>query len=223
MKLNCEFLSPNYDPVQIPVEFLVLHYTAGDLQNSLELFLDPDQEVSSHLVVDESGEVYELVSCWEGSTQRAWHAGRSYWLEADKRWEEFNNFSIGVEIVNLNGNLFPYTEGQYTALKAIINHLRTKYVALNSSARVIGHEQIAGWRGKVDPGAYFDWDRFYQDSYADQAYPIRKSRCHPEIADSFTCFKEAIPQDSKISSRYWHAVSHAMETSNRLLQMRRET
>jgi len=55
MKPNHNFSSPNYDPVQIPVEFLVLHYTAGNLESTLALFLDPSKEVSSHIVIDESG------------------------------------------------------------------------------------------------------------------------------------------------------------------------
>jgi N-acetyl-anhydromuramyl-L-alanine amidase AmpD len=223
MKLNREYSSPNYDPVHIPVEFLVLHYTAGDLESTLALFFDPNQKVSSHLVIAEDGEVYELVRCWDGSTVRAWHAGRSHWVDTEKKWEEFNNFSIGIEIVNLNGNLFPYTENQYGALKAVTDHLRSKYRALNSPHRVIGHEQIAGWRGKVDPGIHFDWDRYYRQNYRGQEHPTRKYVCHPEIAESFRRFVSAMPKDSEISSNCWHAVSHAMETSNRLLQMRRET
>ena len=215
---NREFSSPNYDPVQIPVDFLVLHYTAGTLESTLALFLNPDREVSSHLVIDLDGQVYELVKCWEGTTQRAWHAGRSHWTEAGVRWDEFNNFSIGIEIVNLNGNLFPYTAEQYAALAEVTGHLGSKYEALNAPQRVLGHEQIAGWRGKVDPGFYFDWDRYYQDSFDGQAHPIRDYRCHPEIADSFKRFAGVLPADSAFSSGYWHAVSHAMETSNRLCQ-----
>ena len=119
MKRNREFTSPNYDPVEIPVEFLVLHYTAGDLASTLELFLDPAREVSAHLIIAEDGEVFELVPCWDGLVHKAWHAGRSFWIDPEKKWEEFNNFSIGIEIVNLNGNLFPYSERQYQALAEV--------------------------------------------------------------------------------------------------------
>ena len=133
-------------------------------------------------------------------------------------WQEFNNFSIGIEIVNLNGNLLGYSEKQYAALKEVMDHLRSQYEALNSPQRVIGHEQIAGWRGKVDPGVHFDWDRFCEVNFPGEAHPKRDSQCHPEIIDSFQRFLEAMPEDPKASGPYWHAISHAMETSNRLIQ-----
>jgi len=128
--------------------------------------------------------------------------------------------------------LFPYTEKQYSALKEVTDHFRSEYEALNSPHRVLGHEHIAGWRGKVDPGSYFDWPKFYEGIYGEIDVPIRNNLCHPEIADSFKRFLPAAPiadsfkrflpaapKDSEISSQYWHAVSHAMETSNRLRQM----
>ena len=96
------------------------------------------------------------------------------------------------------------------------------YVALNSPHRMIGHEQIAGWRGKVDPGDQFDWNAYYEQNFNGHEQPSRKCICHPEIADSFGRFVEAVGKDSGVSDRVWHAVSHAMETSNRLLQMQWE-
>ena len=179
--------------------------------------MDTSRKVSSHIVIDENGEVYELVKCLEGSTQRAWHAGRSYWFENGHKWEEFNNFSIGIEIVNLNGNLLPYTEQQYAALKEVTDHLRSQYDALNSPHRVVGHEQIAGWRGKVDPGILFDWHLYYKQNFGEIDVPIRENFCHPEIADSFQRLIDAFPKDTPIPAQYWRGVSHAMETINRLI------
>jgi N-acetyl-anhydromuramyl-L-alanine amidase AmpD len=218
LKLNRNYSSPNYDPVQIPVEFLVLHYTAGDLNSTLDLFLDPKQKVSSHLVIAADGEIYELVQCLEGTVHRAWHAGRSYWLEGEKRWEAFNNFSIGIELVNLDGNFFPYTEAQYTALKEVSNHLRGKYPALNSTERIIGHEHIAGWRGKVDPGVHFDWKLYYKQNFKGASHPERIPACHPELLESFDKVVGAVTAEKEGPSKFWHAVSQAMETANRLIQ-----
>ena len=48
MNANRQFRSPNFDAVQIPVEFLVLHYTAENLQDTLEIFKDTNRKVSSH-------------------------------------------------------------------------------------------------------------------------------------------------------------------------------
>ncbi len=215
MKINREYASPNYGEQEIPVEFIVLHYTAGDLTNTLDLFLDETKEVSSHLIVAEDGEIFEIVKCWDDVVNKAWHAGRSKWSESGRGWEEFNNFSIGIEIENRNGNIFPYTCEQYEALGCVTEHFRSKYKALNVPERIIGHEQIAGWRGKVDPGYYFDWERYYSENYVNRSYPKREQKCHLEILKSFEKFGS---DRYDLSSQNWHAISHAMETANRLLQ-----
>ena len=218
MKANRQFRSPNFDPVQIPVEFVVLHYTAENLESTLEIFMDPDRKVSSHLVIDQNGDIYELVECLEGTAQRAWHAGKSYWIENGTKWESFNDFSIGIEIVNYNGNLLPYTKQQYAALKEVTDQLRWHYPAINSAQRVVGHEQIAGWRGKVDPGLLFDWQHYYQQNYGEVDFPVRENYCHPEIVDSFQRLIEAFPKGRPLPPQFWRAVSHAMETTHRLIQ-----
>ena len=218
---NRQFRSPNFDPIQIPVEFLVLHYTAENLQSTLEIFMDTSRKVSSHLVIDQEGQVYELVECLDGFTQRAWHAGQSNWFENGAQWEQFNDFSIGIEIVNLNGNLLPFTPQQYDALKAVTSHLRMYYPALNSPQRVVGHEQIAGWRGKVDPGILFDWPQYYLQNYGEIDIPKRESYCHPEIADSCRRLIDAFPKDTPLPPKFWRAISHTMETTHRLIHEQR--
>jgi N-acetylmuramoyl-L-alanine amidase len=222
MQANRQFRSPNFDAVQISVEFLVLHYTAENLQSTLDIFMDTSRKVSSHLVIDQDGQVHEMVECLQGSAQRAWHAGQSYWVENGTRWESFNDFSIGIEIVNLNGNLLPFTTQQYSTLKEVTDHLRSHYPALNSPQRVVGHEQIAGWRGKVDPGILFDWTTYYQQNYGEVDFPVRHNYCHPEIADSCQRLVDAFPKDTAVPPKFWRAISHTMETTHRLIQVKKE-
>ena len=92
-----------------------------------------------------------------------------------KFYERFNNFSIGVELINYNGNLFEYTTKQYQSLKGVLERLKAHYPALQNPNRILGHEHIAGHRGKVDPGHCFDWPLFFKMSYPDFAPPIRKA------------------------------------------------
>lgn len=165
----------NYDPVEITVEFLVIHYTCVSLSKTLALFQDPKAKASSHFVVDRDGSAYELVSCLKGKCFRAWHAGESYLREGEREWRQFNDFSIGVELVNKNGNLFEYTKKQYKALQMILETLKTHYPALKNPKRVIGHEHIAGYRGKVDPGHCFNWKIFFEMSYSGMPAPVRSS------------------------------------------------
>lgn len=173
--------SPNFSDLVIPVEFVVLHFTAATLERTLEIFMSRSTEVSAHLVIDRDGTVYELVECLHGVVKRAWHAGRSR-CEVSQGLdrvvvEGFNDRSIGIELVNLNGNIFPYTEAQYQSLFAVLERLKGMYSRLSSPESVVGHEQIAGFRGKSDPGRCFEWDRLFSVCYPQQGTPQRGFVC----------------------------------------------
>ena len=165
------FRSPHFSPTAISVEFLILHYTAQSLQGSLDIFLSKEgPKVSSHLLIDEEGQIYELVKCWNGVVQKSFHAGESRWKDSSgKIWRNFNNFSIGIELVNFNGNIFPYREKQYETLFKTLEHLQSVYPNLKKPYRILGHEHIAGFRGKADPGRFFDWDKLYRRFYREKS------------------------------------------------------
>ena len=175
IKPSKQYQSPHFLEKSIPVEFLVLHYTAQSLEGSLDIFLSEKSKVSAHLLIGQEGEVHELVKCWEKPCYKAFHAGRSHWMEEEKLWENFNSFSLGIELVNLNGNLFPYTKLQIQALFETIRHLQQIYPALNKPHRILGHEHIAGFRGKVDPGCLFDWNQLFKEAFPSQTSPLRPS------------------------------------------------
>ena len=162
------------DLKKIEVAFLVLHYTAGSLKDSLRIFQAPKAKVSCHLIINVDGQVFDLLDCMDGPCLQAWHTGESHWTEKGQLYEGFNDFSIGIELVNKNGNLFNYTKAQYQSLKEVIDHLKNRYPALRSPTRVVGHEHIAGHRGKVDPGHCFNWPLFFKMNYAGQVAPLRK-------------------------------------------------
>lgn len=206
--------SPNRDECLIPVDYLVLHYTAVDLQGTLDIFMDPQFGVSSHLVIDTDGSVYELVNCLNGEVMRGWHAGVSRWQGR----EGFNDFSIGIELVNYNGNLFPFSEAQYAALRQVVCQLKTHYPALAKPDRVVGHEQIAGFRGKADPGLCFDWPRFYRENYPESPAPKRLAVCPDELQKTLLLLKDSEPEGLEEKSRFWRSVSALTETSVGLIQ-----
>jgi len=178
--------SPNFSDLVIPVEFVVVHYTAATLQRTLEIFLDPSTEVSAHLVIDRDGSVYEMVECFTGAPKRAWHAGKSR-FEGNRaggkaQVDGLNDCSIGIELVNLNGNIFPYSEAQYTSLFAVLDRLKGLYHSLKSPESIVGHEQVAGFRGKCDPGRCFEWERLYSVCYPGQGMPSRMPVCSELMA-----------------------------------------
>jgi N-acetylmuramoyl-L-alanine amidase len=205
-------VSPNHDPRPIDVRFLVLHYTAVDLARTLEIFTDPARKVAAHLVLDVDGALYECVPCWEGESLRGWHAGVSRWHDGASHREALNDCSIGIEIVNYNGNIFPFTDAQYGALTTIVSHLRQRYPALERAEAVLGHEQIAGFRGKADPGWRFDWTRFFATCYPDQLAPPRTPICPAALRDALARLAEVGPTDGPAANAFWERVSLLTET-----------
>jgi N-acetylmuramoyl-L-alanine amidase len=186
MNIDRSVRSPNFSDLEIPVRFVVLHYTAASLERTFEIFTTASSEVSAHIVIDRDGTVYELVDCLGGVCRRAWHAGKSR-LELSRPGgsaviEGFNDCSIGIELVNLNGNIFPYTEAQYASLFALIESLKGMYPALELPESIVGHEQIAGFRGKCDPGRCFEWSRLFSVCYPNQGAPQRRCLCSGSVA-----------------------------------------
>ena len=201
-----EHKSPHFDPTPIPVEFLILHYTAQSLQGTLNIFLSDTPPVSCHLIIDREGRVFEMVPCWGGVCHRAFHAGKSRWTDPENptnTWKSFNNFSIGVELVNWNGNFYPYTEAQYQSLFQVIHHLKRVYPKLTNPNHILGHEQIAGFRGKVDPGIQFDWRRFFREVYGTPS-PKRMPQLSEKQTKNLIPLLKNNPNDEK--AKKWNLI-----------------
>lgn len=156
--------SPNFGPrpADAPIDLALIHSISlppgeygGDgierlFTNRLDWDAHPyyDQirglEVSAHFVVRRDGTLMQFVSCDE----RAWHAGASHWRGRDN----CNDFSIGIELEGLEGELFD--AAQYPALAALLADVVAHYPV----RAIVGHEHVAPGR-KIDPGPGFDWQR----------------------------------------------------------------
>jgi len=192
MNYKTPFHSPNTDGSIIDVQFLILHYTGCSLETTFRIFKNPKKKISSHLVIDQEGIIYEIVSCIK-KPLKAFHAGQSAW----RTWTNFNDHSIGVELVNLNGNLFNYTEAQYSSLTQLILHLQKLYPALQSPDRILGHEHISGFRGKVDPGTQFNWKKIFKQAYPSHNPPERKPRLPLYLKERFKDLTEQLDKREK--------------------------
>ena len=165
------------------IKFLVMHYTAEDYQGSVRELVNKGG-VSSHYLVPESHDksyleddlkVLKLVD----ESERAWHAGSSYWQGR----KAINDQSIGIEIVNvpkceqlpkektaaikgqdiISGQMcfFPdYDPKQIELLIELSKDILKKNPDI-SPTRIIGHSDIAPQR-KSDPGPRFPWFQLYQ-------------------------------------------------------------
>jgi N-acetyl-anhydromuramyl-L-alanine amidase AmpD len=138
-------LSTSYHPRTQPVDTLVLHYTELNLDESLRILRSGG--VSAHFVLAEDGVVYALLP----HNQVAWHAGLSTWRDQPS----VNARSIGIEIVNRNGNRYPYPEAQIDALIELCRKIIAENPAI-TPGNIVGHSDIAP-RRKVDPGRFFPW------------------------------------------------------------------
>ncbi len=143
--------SPNHNerPAGKPVDLLLIHYTGmRDAESALQRLTDPAAQVSSHYLIDETGETYRLVD----ESRRAWHAGASFW--AGER--DINGVSIGIELAN-PGHDFgyrPFPPAQMTALIDLGRGILARHRI--PKPRVLGHSDVAPGR-KIDPGELFDW------------------------------------------------------------------
>jgi N-acetylmuramoyl-L-alanine amidase len=210
VKIEQKHLSCNYDAQPIPVEFLIIHYSATSLDGLLKIFLDEQAKVSSHFVISEKGEVMELVPCLDGVAYRAWHAGYSRWTN-EREWTGFNDFSIGVELINYNGNVFPYAQKQITALKDLIHLLQEKFPVLKSARRILGHEHIAGYRGKIDPGIQFNWKDIFNACYPGQAPQALQPVLPPGTAAAVNRYLQENDRMNCNDDKFWQKLNTLLE------------
>lgn len=176
-----EFIeTPNKSTGTIVPRYAVEHFTGDNNPASTKgWFKDPDAKASAHLLIDREGKVTQFVKF----TQRAWHAGESFWDGI----KGLNSFSIGIELTNIGtvtkqGDKFvagkhvftedqvikathknetkerywlKYTDSQLKECKEITDLL----VAYYELEDVLGHDDIAPKR-KNDPGPAFPMERF---------------------------------------------------------------
>ena len=103
MKLIHKFKSPNFNKRESKkIKYLIIHYTAlKDCSESLNYLCKISKKVSSHYLISQQGDIYNLVS----EKMRALHAGFSYW-NTDT---DINSASIGIELdysPNHSNNIF---------------------------------------------------------------------------------------------------------------------
>jgi N-acetylmuramoyl-L-alanine amidase len=175
--------SPNHDERMLPINILLLHYTGmASTAAAVGRLCDPASKVSSHYVVDEHGEILQLVP----EARRAWHAGQSSW-EGES---DINSRSIGVEIAN-SGHGFGYPDfpqAQIASVVALCHDIVTRHRI--RADRVLAHSDVAPQR-KLDPGEKFPWGRLHRLGVGAWVTPLPvrpdaglgPGDCGPEIAD----------------------------------------
>lgn len=198
------------------VRYLVLHYTALNMADSLKVLTQGD--VSAHYLVPDKPEkcqgrlvAYQLVD----ENKRAWHAGVSQWKDR----VNINDTSIGIEIVNLGWDaqsgrpLGPGFGDEQIQLVINLAHDITRRYGI-APTDVIGHSDVAPSR-KVDPGPLFPWERLanagvgaWPDAATKQRYLARIKVSPPSLAQVNAAF-----------SRYGYVIDNNLSTIVRAFQM----
>jgi hypothetical protein len=137
--------SENFEdrPSGAEITCVVLHATAGGLSGTLGWFANPDSGVSAHYVVAKNGRVYQMVE----ERHLAHHAGASRFQGR----RSFNNFSIGIEIVNKNDGQDPYPADQFEAMVELVADLVNRHDI--ERQWIVTHADISTV-GKTDPRGF---------------------------------------------------------------------
>jgi hypothetical protein len=145
-----------------PPRCIILHSTAGNWPGDYEWLRNggsTSSPVSCHYLISPPGDrVVQFVS----DNDRAWHAGESSWVLDGVRRTGLNNWSIGIELSNLNRPDTPHSEDQFAAAVALTRILVDRYNIPRS--QVIRHRDCSPGR-KTDPIA-LDWPRFLDAVFA---------------------------------------------------------
>lgn len=164
--------SPNFKDGNDP-KLIVLHFTAGGIDGSVETFMKPNG-LSSHYLVSKKGEIIQMVK----ESQIAFHAGKSFWGDLTN----LNSYSIGIElegwgklILGSDHILKRWTGNEHIGSYHYINksywdhypflqiaklvELCKDVMARYPNLEIVRHSDIAPGR-KSDPGPSFPFNDF---------------------------------------------------------------
>ena len=131
------------------VDTVVIHSTViPTLEKTALAFYLQKSQVSAHYVIGKDGSIVQTVSTF----CRAWHAGVS---RDSLGRNNLNNFSVGIELVNLDDGKDPYPEAQIKALKSIIQALERRHPI----KYLTSHEYVALPHGRKNDPAGFPWEK----------------------------------------------------------------
>ena len=139
---------------KLPVQALILHHTGGNLAGSYEVLQGrkSSHRVGIHyLVTDEKP---PRVIAMVPESKVAYHAGKSGW----RQFDGLNQPSIGIEIINLDGNIHPYPAAQQELVAKLCADILRRHPSILPT-EVLAHSDIAIGR-KIDPGLLFPWADF---------------------------------------------------------------
>jgi N-acetylmuramoyl-L-alanine amidase len=144
-RLDCTSLNYDERPAGVTVDTVVLHATVlNTLEDVAAHFANPATKVSAHYTIDRDGTVASHVA----EEKRAWHAGQSKMKDGRTA---VNDFSIGIELVNLNDGMDPFPDRQIQAMRELVRGILERHPIRH----IITHYECADPPGrKSDPNGF---------------------------------------------------------------------
>lgn len=139
---------------KVPVQALILHHTGGNLAGSYDVLQGrkSSHRVGIHYLVTDENPPRIIAMVPESKV--AYHAGKSAW----RQFDGLNQPSIGIEIINLDGNIHRYPVAQQDLVAKLCADILRRHPAILPT-EVLAHSDIAVGR-KIDPGLLFPWADF---------------------------------------------------------------
>ena len=127
------------------MDTVVLHATVlNTLEEVISHFENPAMKVSAHYTIDRDG----TVVCHVAEEKRAWHAGQSRMKDGRT---SVNDFSIGIELVNLNDGQDPFPEVQIQTMRTLVRGIAERHPI----RYIVTHYECADPPGrKSDPNGF---------------------------------------------------------------------
>jgi len=186
-----------------PIQVLVLHHTGGNLAGSYDVLQgkQSNHRVGIHYLVTDEQPPRVIAMVPENKV--AYHAGKSGW----RQFESLNQNSIGIEIINLDGNIHPYAPGQKDVIVKLCADILRRNPTI-APTEVLAHSDIAVGR-KIDPGLLFPWAELSAQKIG--AWPL------PEDLAAFT--KTAPTANAAELRRLLLTYGYAVEAGDRGLNL----
>jgi N-acetyl-anhydromuramyl-L-alanine amidase AmpD len=151
------YQSPNFNerPSGIAIDTVIVHATVlNTLKEVISVFESPESKVSAHYTIDRDGTLAAHVS----ESMRAWHAGESLMPDGRPR---VNDFSIGIELVNLNDGCDPYPDTQIEVLNLLLSGIKMRHPI----QFVLPHYEVAHPPGRKSDPKGLDFKRVLLKSF----------------------------------------------------------
>ena len=127
--------TPNKSQRTITPEAVILHHTSGSYNGSVSWCMNPNSQVSYHVIIARDGRRTVLAD----DTARCWHAGKSNWLGRP----DLNSWSLGVA---WEGDTYTTPLGE-DAIASAIEYLAPRMRKWNIPlTRVLTHAEVAPGR-----------------------------------------------------------------------------